>query len=336
MAQEDYTAYKCAVLLWKIIPPFLILFGTTGNIITIIVLKQKRLRTSPTSIFLATLAMSDILALVTGLLRQWITYTFDVDIRKDVSVAGCRLHWFVVYLSTQCSSWMLVCVTMERVISSFIPHKRRIFCNMRVAYVAVCVIISFLVVLNAHYLFGYGNLISHSSNETVEEVCIPKTEDYSYFILYTWTWIDLCVFYLVPLLFLLIGNCMIIYKVLKSHRRSRQAVAPSAYQVTTSHRRTTSSLTKLLLLVSVIFIVCVTPIVVYPIGEPYWKEGASEKKVASLFLLETEANLLMYINHSVNFVIYFLSGTKFRTEVNRVVCCKKITEQGCPTTISGL
>jgi hypothetical protein len=334
MVQEDFAEYNCAVMLWKIIPPFLILFGTTGNTLTIIVLINKRLRASPTSIFLATLALSDILALVTGLLRQWIKYTFKVDIREDLTVTGCRFHWFMVYVTTQCSSWMLICVTLERVISSYIPHRRRIFCKMRVACVVVGVIIFSLVLLNSHYLFGYGNIIRHSNNETVKEICIPKSGDYSYFISYSWTWVDLCVFYLVPLLFLLVGNSLIIYKVLDSHRRSRQAVAPSAYQITASQQSKTSGLTKLLLLVSIIFIVCVTPIVVYPIGEPYWKEGASDHKIAAMFLVETIANLLMYINHSVNFVIYFLSGTKFRAEVNRLICCKKATEQGQPTTIS--
>ncbi|XP_053398419.1 G-protein coupled receptor daf-37-like [Mercenaria mercenaria] len=334
MSVEDYTDYKGAVMLWKIIPPFLIVFGTTGNTITIIVLLQKRLRNSPTSIFLATLAMSDILALTTGLLRQWIKYTFDVDIREDLTVSGCKFHWFIVYVVTQFSSWMLICVTVERVISTFMPHKRRVFCKMRFASITVCAILCFLVSLNAHYLFGYGNLVRNVDNETELERCMPTTDSYAHFIIYSWTWIDLCVFYLIPMLVMIIGNSMIIYKVFDSQRRSRRTVAPTSNPSVTAQRRKTSSLTVLLMFVSALFIICITPIVVYPIGEPYWKEGAPEHKVATMFLVETMANLLMYVNHSVNFVVYFLSGSKFRSEVNRVVCCKNITVIRQQTTVS--
>ena len=323
MNSESYVQYKAALVLWRYVPPFLIIFGITGNALTVIILLQKHLRKSATSIFLVSLAISDILALTTGLVRQWIKYAFKVDIREDVSVTGCRLHWFLVYVVTQFSSWMLICVTMERTISTFQPHKRRVFCKVRNASLAVGAILTALFLLNGHYLFGYGNKVDE--NNTIVESCVPIEDNYAHFISYSWTWIDLCVFYLIPMLFLLIGNMMIIYKVLDSHRRSRRVIAPSANVPTTNtaQRNKTSSLTVLLMLVSALFIICITPIVVYPIGEPYWRQGASEKTLAIMFLSDTLANLLMYANHSVNFALYFLSGSKFRSEVNKVIFCKR-------------
>ncbi|XP_045197542.2 apelin receptor B-like [Mercenaria mercenaria] len=331
MSKEDFAEYEAAVMLWKIIPPFLIVFGTTGNAITIYALLQKRLRNSPTPLFLATLALSDILALTTGLLRQWIKYTFDVDIREDFTVSGCKFHWFIVYVVTQFSSWMLICVTVERVISTFLPHKRHVFCQMKFAYISVCAVLCFLMTLNAHYLFGYGDVSRHVGNGTKEQRCVPTTEQYDHFIIYSWTWIDWCVFYLIPLLVLLTGNSLIVYKVFKSHRRCHGTVTSNT-NPSTAVQKSISSLTLLLMLVSVLFIICVTPIVVYPIGDPYWREGTSEHKLAKLFLIETIANLLMYLNHSVNFLVYFLSGSKFRSEVNRIVC---VHATGHASTVSG-
>ncbi|XP_060579418.1 thyrotropin-releasing hormone receptor-like [Ruditapes philippinarum] len=330
MNLEDYIQYKAALSLWRYVPPFLIVFGITGNVLTIIILLQKHLRNSATSTFLVTLAISDILALITGLVRQWVKYTFKVDIREDLTVTGCRIHWFVVYVVTQFSSWMLICVTLERIISTFLPHTRRVFCKQRNASIAVAAIFLTLCLLNSHYLFGYGD--KYNGNHTIIERCVPMEDNYTHFISYSWTWIDLCVFYLIPMLFLLIGNMMIIFKVLDSHRRSRRAVVPSTNvpSTTATQRNKTSSLTVLLMLVSALFIICITPIVVYPIGEPYWIQGASEQRLATMFLSNALANLLMYSNHSVNFVLYFLSGSKFRSEVRKVISCKRRQVQVAP------
>lgn len=336
---ENQDADKAAKILWKVISPLLLILGTFGNILVITVLTRKSSRKVPTSIFLSALAVSDLLALLTGLLRQWIRYVFETDIRTDISVSGCRFHWFIVYLVTQFSSWMLICVTAERVASTLVPHKSRVIFTIRNALILVCTVFVVLVLLNGHYLFGYGyknHTYENGQNET--ERCVPITDRYESFIIYTWTWIDLCVFYLIPFIVLLVGNTLIINKVITSHRKSRRAVVPgndtrNARMGNFNHAGAKiSSLTLTLLLVSAVFFICITPIVVYPIGEPYWADGASEKKLASLFLIETIANLLMYINHSINFVLYFLSGRKFRNEVKLLFCRRRTTQNETETS----
>lgn len=337
MAIEDYEAFRASETLWKVISPILLVFGTTGNILVITVLTRRRSRALPTSVFLSALALSDMLALHTGLLRQWMKYTFDVDVRTDVSVAGCRLHWFIVYTATQFSSWMLICVTSERLASTLLVHRRRKICTVKTSVVFVVVILVFLVTLNAHYLFGYGHKYTTDiSGRTVYSRCVPLTKDYEKFTLYSWTWIDLCVFYLIPMIVLVTGNSLIIYNVIRSHRKALRSVAPhyetgstcTTTRTVNKHQKTRiSGLTLSLMLVSVVFFICITPIVVYPIGQPYWSEGATDRKLASLFLVETLANLFMYINHSINFVLYFLSGSRFRNDVKQLFCKRNISNE---------
>ncbi|KAL4233086.1 hypothetical protein ACF0H5_007771 [Mactra antiquata] len=332
MAMEDYGTYKAGILLWKIVPPFLLLFGMTGNVLTFLTLTRKQLRHEAMSVFLAALSVSDFIALLTGLLRQWIKYTFDVDIRVDLTVSGCRFHWFIVYVSTQFSSWMLICVTIERGISTWMPHKRHLRYDVKGAGIAVAVTLGALICLDGHYLFGYSNVERLNENTTYIEKCVPSTKAYDNFVIYTWTWIDLCVFYLIPMIVLLIGNSLIIFKVLQSYRRSHAAIVPVTGTNTNGNRM--SSLTKSLLLVSILFIVCITPVVVYPIGQPYWQPGASDSKLAMMFFFEALANLFMYVNHSVNFVLYFLSGSRFRNEVKKLLCYRRVAPGTEITTVS--
>ena len=310
--------------MWKIISPILIIIGSIGNIITVIVLSKDKPRKSSTTLYLLALACSDFIVLNTGLLRQWITYAFGIDIRNDLSELGCKFHWFIVYLMTQFSSWMLICVTVERVISTWVPHRRTVACTVKSAIAFIIVIALVLMILNSHYLYGYGTLTTTNGTEMTVTKCTPLTPEYNHFIQYKWVWMDLCVFYLIPIFVLLIGNCAIIYKVLSSQRKSRRTVVPTVTQkVEPRQGRHISRLTLTLMILSVVFFVCITPIVVYPIGEPYWKDDASTEHLAFLFWWETFANLMMYINHSINCILYYLSGTKFRRAVQSLICRRK-------------
>ena len=334
MQIEDHLHYKSADYMWKILSPVLILFGSIGSIITVIVLSREKPRKTSTSYYLMALAISDFLALNTGLLRQWIKYAFTVDIREDLSEFGCKLHWCIVYLVTQVSSWMLICVTLERLISTWFPHRRNFICTTRSAIGFVIAVVFILLILNSHYFYGYGTLISTNGTETNYTNCVPLYPAYERFVLYEWVWIDLCIFYLIPVFVLLVGNCAIIYKVISSQRKTRRTIVPSITQTgnaQTANTQTTNSkqkrrisqLTITLMLLSAVFFLCITPIVVYPIGEPFWKAGASNEHLAFLFWWETFANLMMYVNHSINCLLYYLSGTKFRKEVQRLVCRRK-------------
>jgi len=332
---ESYNAYKAAAGLWKVISPIFIVLGNAGNVLVIIVFMKQRSNRSATSTYLSALALSDILALDTGLVRQWVKYTFAYDIRTDHTEMGCRFHWFIVYLVTQFSSWMLACVTCERFILTWKPHRKDRFCNKQSSIIVVIVIFVCLIMLNGHYLFGYGHVYIDSDNTTIVQKCIPITDNYDSFILYTWTWIDLAIFYLIPMLILGVGNSLIAYKVLASNRRAKRTVAPAngASTTTTSVTRV-SNLTKSLMFVCVVFMICITPIVVFPIGQPYWERGATDKKLADMFLIETIANLLMYLNHSINFLLYFLSGTVFRNSVKMMFCGRRASINSVSQTMA--
>ena len=336
---EDHLHYKTADYMWKILSPILIILGSIGSVITLIVLSREKSRKTSTSYYLMALAISDFLALNTGLLRQWIKYAFAVDIREDLSEFGCKLHWCIVYLVTQYSSWLLICVTLERVISTWFPHRRNFICTTTAAIGFVIGIAFILLILNSHYFYGYGTLTSTNGTETNTTYCVPLYPAYKHFVLFQWVWIDLCIFYLIPVFVLLVGNCAIIYKVISSQRKTRRTIVPSITQsvnngqaTNSKQQRRISQLTITLMLLSAVFFLCITPIVVYPIGEPYWKKGASNERLAFLFWWETFANLLMYVNHSINCLLYYLSGTKFRKEVQRLVCRRKfaVSESNVP------
>ncbi|KAK3600677.1 hypothetical protein CHS0354_029541 [Potamilus streckersoni] len=265
---QNYIEYRVAMGLWKGVSPFLLVLGGVGNILCILILTKKRSRGTSTAVYLTALAVADLLVLYTGLLRQWVKYQFEIDIRQ-LTEGGCKVHLFCIYFGTQCSSWFLVAVTGERFISACFPHKVKMKCTLKTAGIVVTVIIICLAMLNAHWLYGVGDKYALQKNNTVLVKCEALFGPYEHFLTYSWPWIDLCVFALVPCCFLVIGNIGIIINVVLSKKRSVTKVAPM--QATKKQMgNKTSHLTAMLLTINLVFFICVTPISIYLIGEAQW------------------------------------------------------------------
>ena len=64
--------YKAYINLMVYVPPVLLLLGTVGNVLNLVVLQSRQYRSSTSTVSLSALAVMDILVLWTGLLRQWI------------------------------------------------------------------------------------------------------------------------------------------------------------------------------------------------------------------------------------------------------------------------
>ncbi|XP_060595662.1 growth hormone secretagogue receptor type 1-like [Ruditapes philippinarum] len=312
------------VMLWKIVPPILIIFGTTGNTLTILVnLRMKKI--TSTSLYLITLAISDTTILLCGPLRNWITYMWGKDIRK-LSDGACRTQLYLTYASVHFSSWLLVAVTIERTISVVIPHKVKLSCTRKNAGITILAIFVFTFGVDAvipviQGLEGFGN-----------KACAPTTAAYLKFRDDVWQWIDLCMAFAVPFFFLVTGNSIMIVTLCNS-RRKRIAMSEFSIPGGNTTSRKDISIYVLMIALCCIFLLTMTPVVVYQIYSPYrLEELRALKKIDPvraweeyyLFLLQhTIVNLVTYVNAAMNFVLYVFTGTKFRTELTRLFCCNR-------------
>jgi hypothetical protein len=159
----------------------MIVLGTVGNSLSIIVLTRKSIRSSTTAFYLTVLAFSDLIVLFAGLLRQWIIYLFDVDIRKLTEV-GCKINIWLVYSSLHFSAWILIVLTLERVISAWLPHKARTLFKRKRAIALVNCLGVFILGLNSHLL--YGMVFKYSSDDDGNlqySQCVEIDENYHAF-----------------------------------------------------------------------------------------------------------------------------------------------------------
>ena len=313
---ETFPAYKAGILIWKTVPPILLVFGTCGNVLSIVVLTGKSIRKSTTGLYLIVLTISDLAVLYTGLLRQWIIHLFEFDVRQ-VSEIACKIHTWLVYSSLDFSAWLLIAVTLERIVAVWCPYVLKSKCNRQNGSILIIGIIISVFGLNSHFI--YGMVFIRIDDE--KEKCSYIDMDYERFIDKAWSWIDLCAFCLIPFSFIVIGNCLILLKVAKRQRKARPKRIPGKYKTSLKSKdNQQSSMTAILVTLNTVFLLTTLPVSVYNIGHAHWSTTDDPNVLAHLDLWWAVVNMLMYTNNAVNFLLYSISGSQFRQEAKRIFC----------------
>ena len=120
----------------------------------------------------------------------------------------CKLIKYFEELLPHISSWIIVCLTVERCLCTTLPHRFGIISRPAIGYKVVATISVMLILLNLHLLLGFGLFPDDNvgtSNENSSAVCSIRNKVYSYFFFYYWNWITLIVYCLIP--FLIIIRC---------------------------------------------------------------------------------------------------------------------------------
>ena len=288
---------------WLVGAPFLIVVGTAGNALSVAVMMRKRLRETTTSLFLAVLAFVDTAILYIGLLRQWAIVCRDFDIRNYAEIT-CKLHPFLLYALNQFQAWLLVIVAIERLIAVFLPHHSKRLCTKTTAAVSLIVNAVLVVALNAHFLWT-NQYIRIRFVDHMIAYCTPFDAHNDNFRRAIWPWIDFVAFSLMPFGILISSNVAILQRVLRSqyaHRKSGH-VHGNATKMT--------SMTAILIVVTFTFFVTTAPISIYLIQNDTMRgESTSNDGVKWVAF-----NLLTYTNNTINFLLYCVSGSRFRKEL---------------------
>ena len=304
--------------------PCLITLGFIGNSLVFIVFNKSSMRQTTCSIYLRFLAVFDSLVLCVNLVRYWIIHVTDYDLR-DYSAAVCKIHTWATYWVSYTSAWLLVSVTVERCVSVWFPHKVKTFCTKRKTYIIIIAIILIMALINAHYLYGLGDKYDTEENVTYCDSIFDGHYDFETFI---WPWVDLSIYSLLPSTILSVCNTSIIFKVISSNRRILRDSSVSGNSTQNGslafRRYQQSSLTAMLITTSIIYVVCTTPFCIFVIysNNSTYEFLESSQEMAVDELLWAAVNMLQFTNNCINFILYCVSGRRFRAEL-KGLCCRQ-------------
>ena len=309
---------RVALYLWVYVSPVLILIGTAGNCLSILVFSQRELRSKSTSVYFMVLGVADTVVLYAGLLRHWVDNTFGIDIRL-LGVVGCKIHLFLVYMSMQYSAWTLVAVTFERFVSVVFPFHSQTVCKRRNALICLGTLTVLLCTLNLH--FFWTKTIGYSEYAGKLWPIVVNTEVmYKEFFNDVWNLLDVMIASVIPFLLMLICNITIIVRLQIAMMKRRGQM--NVQQKDSGPRMTT--MTAMLLAISFIFLCTTGPLTIYLTIRPYLpRTEFGTRPDSQRHLLFTSLSLLAYVNNTVNFFLYCITGAKFRHELKSLFRCTK-------------
>ncbi|KAK2152833.1 hypothetical protein LSH36_316g01007 [Paralvinella palmiformis] len=314
-------------IIFKYVAPVLILMGTIGNIISVVVLQSRFFRRAPSAFILSALSLTDTGVLLCGLMRHWIKALTQNKLNiRNLSQASCPVHFFFTYFLPQLSSWSLALLTVERMSSVRWPFKaKELFSKPRMISIWVVTAI-ILAIINAQ---AFKTMIlqpftSTFDNTTVEYSCYRREES-KYFFHFVWPWMDFFLISLLPMVIMGSCNVVIVMMLLKS-RRMRKGQMQASCATDES-----AAITAMLIGASVLFFLATTPSSIYFIVLHYWPPKTSAQKyvVNTAYSL---VNIIYYLSNSLNFMVYCLSGSKFRRAFVAVLFCRDPKPQGSSVT----
>lgn len=288
--------------MWKCVSPILILLGLFGNLLSLSVVWKLKFWCKTPLFLLAVLSVTDLTVLLDGLLRYWVKYTFEFDLRA-LSNGSCKVNLFVLYLSMQYSSWILVCITADRFIKTNFPfvYLRR----MTITKTLISIVIIFILLsgVNLHYFW---------TNGLINGTCDSLKDEYLDFEENKVVYIDLTFMSLVPSIIMVILNCFI-NRALRQQMtfRNQTVVEFKTHNKIANRRKFSRKLTRMLLIVSCYFIASTLPFSIYNIYDTYVKPKDTLSKQKKSFV-RTFTYLFQYSNYSLNFIWYAAHNKVFR------------------------
>ena len=194
--------------------------------------------------------------------------------------------------------------------SVFFPLKVKLICRPRNGCIVIAIIFGFHLALDSSILYGF-------QSATVNNFTICEYVDNSFegFMLY-YNWVNGIVIFLIPVLVIIVANSATVMKV-----RAMGNLATTT--VPDNRRKRNKHLLVMTLLVSITYIILVTPWAVYYSLRPYLYEEANPY----FFSNDTDELVgiicyqLAFVSYGVNFYLYVISGQKFRRDLKAVFPC---------------
>ena len=246
--------------------------------------------------------ISSLVVLLPGVLwcAHFLLWLNNLDI-SPFTWTDCKLTYFCWYFSHHFSSGLLVIMSVEKFFALYFPLKTKTVCTVKTAKRVTIVAAVVFAAFDSQFFF----IMEKHEDNNCKFTKVSKT--YSM----TLNRIDATLYSFAPFAIIGLLNLAIIYKFVKAKLESVQASKTES----TNQALSMSAMrgTTILITVSIMFILLTGPgeimssITHYP-----------HPPVKAVVYIST------CVNHSINAVLYCIVGSRFRQEVLKILCCRKV------------
>lgn len=314
--------------------PFIFVLGVIGNLLSLTVFMSSNMRRLSASSYLAALSVSDLLVLIFYVLVEWlkrglvhISPSTKIDFMDKNGI--CQMLLFLSYALRFLSTWLVTAFTVERYIGVCHPLHRRYICSLHGSRLIVCGLVVTSCILAAYKPFLSGVRINFDGTNYCtaykEYQFVSFVLDSAFALLIT----------AVPFLIISVLNLLIIRKLFLRRRQFKHI--PGQVKLRRDKRSQMSILmrsensgirlefTVTLFAVSFFFVAFNAPYFIV------WFRNFLNSKYLSKELIDNDIEYwrdvldnfrtIFYMNYSINFFLYSISGRSFRNQLRQLLKC---------------
>ena len=207
------------------------------------------------------------------------------------------------------SSWIVLCMTLERYIAVNFPFKKDLFCKPRHALTTIFVVFAIL---------SYSQIFRLIVIEKSKGACVSADKYRKIYVAMHIYLYQLVLQFMLPALLILILNMSILFKI----RSLKDNVSKhgTAHSVRAYSKR--NKTTCMLLIVSFTYVVTLLPLVIVSIIVNIYilhNKAAAYRMFQKVYNVSEILELISELNYAVNFFIYVISGAQFRQQL-KLIC----------------
>ena len=264
-----------------------ILIGTIFNVFNFIALTHKDSKNQSIAVYLLALSSVDLSLMYVELLRMWIE-SWPTQ-KTFMNNTYCKIMNYITYSVRDISNWLIVCLAVERLVAVARFKWTKTYCQVKTARSIVLSLALFFAILNCHHLVYAESRESKNLN-----VCWESVSSKGGAIV----WATFSVLFGNSVLIVVTVLNVLIIILIKRHQR-----------VHARRWLRQNTVTRMLIVISLLLLFCETPKIVTEITLRLWKEG-EENETARIILNITF--LISGVNHALNFIVYVFSSSKYR------------------------
>lgn len=302
------------------------IFGLIGNTASLFLLRSAGINRVAT-FFLQALAIADNLVMVFGGLGTSVVHGMLYGLLADQDPTFSLVHSLYVmyvhpcvFMAMTASMWMTVLLAVNRYVAICFPLKARQWCTMGKSYVQVAGVFVVAVAYNVPRFFQWRLVTVDSTlqpNRTIVDLAMTDIGQQSTFHMVYDNIVYNAFFVLLPLLFLVVSNAKLIVEVRASSGMRRTMVTSKS-----KHDPSGARINVLMVVIILIVIICQLPNRIYIFARFALGDGAFNC-YAGWYYFSIFATTMLYLNSSINFVVYVWYSAAIRKRIAASLPCRR-------------
>ncbi|UJR24791.1 hypothetical protein I4U23_006166 [Adineta vaga] len=138
---------------------FIFIFGCVGNLLNILVLSQRSLRSNPCALLFYGSSIAGLISIIAGLTPRMLS-GISTDLSDTVQWI-CKIRGFTLFTSRAIAFWLIMLATIDRWLLSCTDVRRRHFSTINNAIRGTVFVVLFSIIIHSQCLYCYeANLVN--------------------------------------------------------------------------------------------------------------------------------------------------------------------------------